>query len=127
MKYWEVIKELTEDPTKKFEAKLSSTGGTLRMSVDSGIPRYFKFDVFYNKKLIVQSLNGGAFNGNLALDVDWQLVPQPVTWQEAIQAWADGKKISHSYLGYNNRFDFEDSNYMMSVDKIKEAEWYVED
>ena len=79
---------------------------------------------------------GGAFNSNVRIDLDWQLVhepvtweliPQRVTWQEALQAWADGKKISYSYMGYDKRFDFENSNYMMSVDKIKKAEWYVED
>lgn len=126
MKYWEVIQALTIDPTKKFEAKLSS-GWTLRMSVNTGVSRYFKFDVFYDKKLIDPSSDRGRFNGNLALDDDWQLVPQPVTWQEALQAWAEGKKISFSYAGYDNRFDFEASNYTMSVDKIKKAEWYVED
>ena len=89
--------------------------------------KYYKFEIFNGKRLIDQSRGAGAFNGNVALGLDWRLVPQRVTWQEALQAWADGKKISFSYMGYDDRFDFEDSNYMMSVDKIKKAEWYVED
>lgn len=126
MKYWEVVKELTEDPTKKFEAKLSSRW-TLRMSVNTAISSYFRFDIFYDGKLIDQSSDRGAFNGNVSLDDEWQLVRQPVTWQEAIRAWAEGKTISYSYMGRNRQFLFEDSHTLMSVEKIKNAEWYVED
>ena len=58
----------------------------------------------------------------------WYEVRQPVTWQEAIEAWADGKKISYSYGGYDRQLPFEDSNAMMlTIQKIKEAEWYVEE
>ena len=28
---------------------------------------------------------------------DWQLVREPVTWQEALQAWVDGKTIKCEY------------------------------
>ena len=95
MKLWEVIKELTEDPKKKFEAKLlESKDLRAYMMVVTGFSRYFKFEVFDGKRLIDQSLVGGGFNGNVALNLDWQLVRQPVTWQEAIQAWMDGKKVA---------------------------------
>lgn len=57
----------------------------------------------------------------------WYEVKQPVTWQEAIRAWAEGKTISYSYMGRNRQFLFEDSHTLMSVEKIKNAEWYVED
>ena len=119
MKLWEVIKALTEDPTKKFE--LSDRGIRERIGSDGSYLCY---------SMISQGMvsDGAALEDNVDVNNNnWQLVRQPVTWQEAIQAWADGKKISFSYMGYDNRFDFEDSNYMMSVDKIKKAEWYVED
>ena len=128
MKLWEVVKELTEDPTKMFEAKLlESKGWIVRMRVDTGFSRYFKFDVFNGKKLIDQSLAGGGFNGNVAFGLDWQLVRQPVTWQEAIQAWADGKVVSYKYSYNEMMYAFQDSNRMLSIEKIKDAAWYVED
>ena len=52
MKLWEVIKALTEDPTKKFEAKLASKDWTACMRVDTGFSRYFKFEVFNGERLI---------------------------------------------------------------------------
>ena len=71
--------------------------------------------------------NVQEYNENVALNLPWQLVQQPVTWEEAIEAWVDGKKVSYSYMGYNKRFPFEDYNTMMRPEKIKNAEWYVED
>ena len=127
MKLWEVIKELTEDPKKKFEATLDCTSNTVRMRVETGVSRYFKFEVFNGSKLIEQSYNGGAFNGNVALGLDWHEVKQPVPWQEAIQAWADGKKVRYKYPDDKTMYPFEDTNKMLSIEKIKTADWYVED
>lgn len=126
MKLWQAMRLLEENPTDVYEAQLNEVWKA-RMTVNTGFSRYYNFEVFNGKRLIDQSLDGGAFNGNVALGLNWQLVHQPVTWQEAIEAWADGKKISYSYMGYDKRFDFEDSNNTMSIEKIKNAEWYVED
>jgi hypothetical protein len=35
----------------------------------------------------------GRFNGNIYIMREWELVEEPVTWQEAIQAWANGSAI----------------------------------
>ena len=132
MEYWEVVKELKEDAKKKFEAKLESTGWTVRMSVDTRLSRYFMFEVFNGARLIDQSCNGGAFNGNVALDLDWQLVRQPVTWQEAIQAWADGKTIKTESSDGIRTYK-RTTNSLQSVlggvtkDEILNGKWYVED
>ena len=94
MKLWEVIKELMEHPHQVFESDLlENKGWKARMKVERGASRYFKFEVFNGTRLIDQSCNGGALNGNIALDLDWQLVRHPVTWQEAIKAWAEGKTV----------------------------------
>ena len=130
MKLWEVIKELTEDPKKKFEAKLlESKDCIVRMRVVTGFSRYFKFEVFDGKRLIDQSLNGGAFNGNVALDLDWQLVRQPVTWQEAIQAWADGKVVyvKNKAGGRVFRHGGEGETMYLLQSEIATGIWYVED
>lgn len=125
MKYLEVIKELTEDPTKKFEAKLSSRW-TMRMSVNAAISRYFRFEVFYDNELIDQSSDRGAFNGNVALDDDWHPVPQPVTWQEAIEAWGNGRTIKKCFPNSEQTYPKESAIYLTNND-IKNAIWYVED
>lgn len=128
MKLWEAMKLLEENPTDVYEAKMNvREGWKARMTVKEGFGGYYNFEVFKGKKLIEQSLGGGAFNDNAAMNLDWKLVKQPVTWQEAIEAWADGKTISYSYKDGDIRFPFEDSNTMLSVEKIKIAKWYVED
>lgn len=44
--------------------------------------------------LVLRELDGKPSNiVCLYLDRDWQLARQPVTWQEALQAWLDGKDI----------------------------------
>ncbi len=119
MKFWEVIKELTDDPTKKFE--LSDRGSRERIGSDGNYLRYSRIDHGMVS-------DGPALEDNVDVNNnDWQLVRQPVTWQEAIQAWVAGKKVSYSYMGYDKRFLFEDSNTMMSTEKVKNAEWYVEE
>ena len=126
MKLWNAMKLLDENQTDVYEAKMNE-GWKARMTVKDGFGGYYDFEVFKGKSLIDSSLGGGEFNGNAALNLDWQLVRQPVTWHEAIQAWVDGKTISYSYMGYDKRFPFEDSNTMMTIEKVKNAEWYVED
>ena len=126
MKLWKVMKLLDENPTDVYEASLNY-GFKVRMTVKQiGFGVYYYFEVFNGKELVDQSL-GGGFNENVALDLEWQLVRQTVTWQEAIEAWVDGNTISYSYMGYDKRFPFEDSNTMMTIEKVKNAEWYVED
>ena len=147
MKLWEAMRLLEEDPAKVCEANQQCKGLTVRMRVDAGFAKYFKFEVFNGARLIDQSLGGGAFNGNVALGLDWQIVRQPITWQEAIQAWADGKKVaweedtdvwedadrrvfdrkkSRSIPKYQNQFLDQDGEAVM-VRMISGGEWYVED
>ena len=125
MKFWEVIKELTDDPTKKFEAKLSSRW-TMRMSVNTAISRYFRFEIFYDNELIDQSSDRGAFNGNVALDLDWHLVRQPVTWQEAIEAWGDGRTIKKCFQSSEQWYLSETTIHLTKNDVVN-GTWYVED
>ena len=126
MRLWEVMRLLEENPTNVYEAKLSEVG-TVRITVKKGFSRYYKFEVFNGKKLIDQSLGGGAFNGNGALDLDWQFVKQPVTWQEAIQAGADNKRV---WCEFNNQ-SWSVPELVVHHLYLKKAleigKWYVED
>lgn len=126
MKLWKAMKLLDENPTDVYVAELASIGWTVRMTVEDELRGYYHFEVFNGKRLIDQSLGGGAFNGNVALNLDWQLVRQPVPWHEAVTAWACGNKV---------RVELDGGKYMfqgfgglaIARHAINEGTWYVED
>lgn len=89
MKLWEVIKELSENPKKKFEYIFGNQKHVLKCS-NMG---YFYLDIYYDNEIVESKTAMGGFNGNIDIKWSWQEVKQPVTWQEAIQAWLDGKRI----------------------------------
>ena len=85
----EMMAMLEKNPKLKFES--SNTFGKETFHCDDG---YLLYTVFSgNGNPIPEKMGGGKFNGNFILNTLWQLVRQPVTWQEAIQAWAEGKTI----------------------------------
>ena len=131
MKLWEAMWLLEENPTNVYEAQLSYHGWTAQMRVSTGPSRYFKFEVFNGAILIDQSHNGGAFNGNVALDLDWRLVRQPVTWQEAIQAWMEGNRVTVEYELFggvvkHGKLPFGE-NISVNRNELIQGKWYVED
>ena len=132
MKLWEVIKALTEDPTKKFERKdrykhwvigTDVVGGAI-----SGETYYFMLDCDGEDSYG----DAGKFNGNLANNEDdWQLVRQPVTWQEAIQAWMEGNRVTVEYewvggIAKHVKPPFGE-NISVNRNELIEGTWYVED
>ena len=127
MEYWEVVKELKDDPKKKFEAKMKSKDFTVRMTVKKGLGGYYHFEIFNGERLIDQSLGSGGFNGNVCLELDWKPVHQTVTWQEAIQEFAKGKKLIVKF--HNQEWTLSElvelPNYLDVA--ITKGEWYVED
>ena len=96
------------------------------MRVDTGFSRYFRFEVFNGARLIDQSHNGGAFNGNVALDLDWQLVRQSVTWQEAIEAWGEGHTIKKCFPNSEQTYPSGTTIHLTKNDVVNGI-WYVED
>ena len=131
MKLWEVLKALEENPEKVFKGNLSCGFKTL-MRVRDG---YFDLKIFnLSGELIPQEKKGGVFNENLRLSLDWQELKQPVSWQEAIEAWANGKTIGVTQKDIEKRF-YEGKDYLLrdqhgysvSEDEIAEGTWYIED
>ena len=121
MKLWEVIKALTEDPTKKFEMsdvvyqrmeRIGSDGNRLWYSrTDNGI-----------------SSSGAVLEDNVDLNNNnWQLVRKPVTWQEAIQAWVAGRIVSVKVGGCKYKLTHDDDIFGLSERMINLGIWYVED
>ena len=134
MKFWEVLKELTEDPTKRFERKDRYKHWIIGTDVVDGEiiceTYYFMLDCDGEDSFG----DAGGFSGNIASNEDdWQLVRQPVTWQEAIKAWAEGKTViventcdKRKYDGKKNFLKDEYGNPMGSWD-ITNGTWYIED
>jgi len=63
--------------------------------------------------------------------MEWELVPKEVTWQEAISAWLDGKKVH--YVINNNKVYLVDSFYLrvdgarpISKDELSKCKWFIE-
>lgn len=112
MKLWEVLKELEENPMKVFEHESLDQ----RAFVSGGLI----IEEGQHRKLIYMN--------------DWQEVKQPVTWQEAIEAWADGKKIrcvigkAEYIFGRSPYREFQDQNdYGLAPEHITKGTWYIED
>ena len=123
MKQWEVMRLLEENPAKVYEAKMKCDY-TARMGVNGG---YYWFEIFDGEALIGQYRGDGAFNGNAGLYLDWHEAKQSVTWQEAIQEFAKGKKL---IVKLNNQewtlgALVELTNYLDIA--ITKGKWYVED
>jgi hypothetical protein len=123
MKTWEMLKELTENPKKRFKRKnwegvyICSKNGFI---CDSNGDRYGIYDV-------MEDLDGG-----------WEELPREVTWQEALEAWANGKTVKCAARGYDNIYqkydvvdDCDDPFLLDEVGnpldayEILEGKWYI--
>ena len=136
MKLWEVIKELTEDPTKKFEKfEQREPDWVETIGWEDGF-------LIYTSEFRGEVIDRGGITENADLnESDWQLVRQPVTWQEAIQVWADGKKVAWEEDADRRVFDRNKSwpiskyqNHLLdqegdavTVRMISGGKWYAED
>ncbi len=119
MKLWEVIKELTEDPTKKFEQREPDWVETI--GCEDGF-------LIYASEFRGELIDRGGITENADLnESDWQLVRQPVTWQEAIEAWGAGRIVSVVVGGYKYKLTHDDSIFGLSERMINLGTWYVED
>lgn len=113
MKTWEMIKEITEDPSKEFVRELD--GLHIKTNKDG--------------ELIWDS--GYQF---IRLGHEWKEVKKPVDFIEAVKALQEGKNI---YSEYGNRiYHYRSKPYKGLIDlnknpvasyEILHGEWYIED
>lgn len=127
MKFWEVVKKITDDPTKVAIGYLTEKGWRVELRVETGHSRYFKFNVFDGSREINQSCPGGAFNGNVAVNLEWEIERKMVTWQDAIKSWACGNVVSVEVGGCKFRLTHDDSIFSLSGRMINIGTWYVEE
>lgn len=85
---------------------------------------------------IPKDYSGGNFEGNVTVYQDWQLVREPVPWQEAIQAALDGKRvICEGCKGCSPKFQclnrdrgiIGKGGWNPCLDQIKTGTWYIEE
>ena len=120
MKYWEIVKSLSENPSWSGAAAIDSIRYELYVD-DSGTLQ----SATYYLKLGTKGTSIGKA-GNIDFD-GWEIVHQPVTWQEAIQAWAAGKIVSVEIGGRKFELMHDDSVFGPSKRMINLGTWYVED
>jgi hypothetical protein len=119
MKTWEMLKELTENPKKRFKRKnweevyICSKNGFI---CDSNGDRYGIYDV-------MEDLDGG-----------WEELPREVTWQEAIEAWInkerievwrEGSLVYRSTPGYKLGASEKNESYHLDRSDFAKGVWYV--
>ena len=121
MKLWEVMKKLDENPNKRFKHALGSIIGFA-----DNVLQWLEKDGEIIEPFLVRDRRSGTGICHNTGD-DWQEVKQPVTWQEAIQEFAKGKKL---IVKLNNQewtlgALVELTNYLDIA--ITKGKWYVED
>ena len=119
-----MLKELTENPSKNkiFEAK-NKFGDRYQMLRDGA--GYFELTVFNaDGKSISSDVPAGGFDGNIHQDYNWEEVPQEVTWQEAVQAWANGAKV-HLINKAGGHVSRQGGDMHLYADEITKGKWYI--
>ena len=95
MKTSEMIAMLEKNPKLRF--RCNGPGGTVHF-VTTSHEKYYKQEALFQGMVRTDEFDkplppGLRFFGNVAIDSEWELVPHPVPWQEALQAWTEGKTI----------------------------------
>lgn len=115
-KTWEVVKILMENPRLRFEAKINKKKSNMWIDTDGDLA----MDV-------VKTAPDYPITDNEWLNAEWHLVETPVTWQEALQAWAEEKTvickfndINEEYICLSNDYDTHLTRY-----QILYGQWFI--
>ena len=127
MKLWEVMRLLEEDPSRRFEYQDNQKKWILYADAGCYDDRVFcLLDCRGHEGELKTGYRIGSLHGNLSTLDNWQPVRQPVTWQEAIQAWGAGKTIRLVMLGWEQVW--RPTNAVeLNQSRIKDGNWYVEE
>ena len=122
MKLWEVMKKLDENPNKRFKHELGSIIGFA-----DNVLQWLEKDGEIIEPFLVRDRRSGTGICHNTGD-GWQEVKQPVTWQEAIQAWAEGKTVTVLTLfGFGSREVKKSRGSSITEYEITKGVWYVGD
>lgn len=131
MKFSDVIRELENNPEKEFQ-HIDTHNEKCVIKTDED---YYIFKIYNsNGNLIESTRPGGGFNENLNIYFnDWEEVRRSVSWQEAIQAWIEGKTIcvqehtlEYTYTRDKNQnlVALEDG-LPLHISELKTGTWYI--
>lgn len=118
-KTWEVVKILMENPRLRFEAKINKKKSNMWIDTDGDLV----MDV-------VKTAPDYPITDNEWLNAEWQLVETPVTWQEALQALIDGKRVKCicdvDFCDFNDNCCYFSLNHPdMCIHGLKHGQWFI--
>lgn len=121
IKTWEMIKALTENPKLRFKTGLNSF---VQVNKEDGSIIWTNKDGSNVGSLVDRFIlysNGPCYDN---LHIDWELVREPVPWQEALQAWIDGKEVIREMTGTSCIFSKNNSFTVGRIELI-EGKWFI--
>jgi len=107
-----------ENPRLRFEAKINKKKSNMWIDTDGDLA----MDV-------VKTAPDYPITDNEWLNAEWHLVETPVTWQEALQAWAEEKTVickfndineEYSETCFSNNYDTPLTRY-----QILYGQWFI--
>lgn len=118
-KTWEVVKILMDNPRLRFEAKINKKKSNMWIDTDGDLA----MDV-------VKTAPDYPITDNEWLNAEWQLVETPVTWQEALQAFIDGKRVKCicdvDFCDFNDNCCYFSLNQPdMCIHGLKHGQWFI--
>jgi hypothetical protein len=117
MKTWEIMRELTENPNKKFRKDTWADG--IWITID-------EYGYLIDED--------GELLGMPSINEEWEEVPREVTWQEALEAWInkerievwrEGSLVYRSNPGYKLGASEKDKGYHFDRSDFTKGIWYI--
>lgn len=115
IKTWEVIKALSENPKLKF------ANGCHVLKISDITKRIVWDNKSGEDPFIIFSNAPGAVDN---LHIDWELVPEEVTWQEALEAWVKGESVMRKLDGTSCIFRATTS-FAVSRAELIRGQWFI--
>jgi hypothetical protein len=131
----EAIAMLEKNPKAKY---ISMCGGNkYELSAGGMTGNYFVFTAYNrNNEKIEPDIPAGGFNYNIPVDLEWELIQEPVDFLTAVKAYSEGKTIrseqedgaSEIYsckCGIISMFEGEKGT-ILNCKEVLKAKWYIE-
>ncbi|NLY46833.1 MAG: hypothetical protein GX053_12730 [Tissierella sp.] len=117
MKIWEMIKELTENPDKKFTNNRANKGSYVALDEDKTLCWFG------------EGQRGQSFLANFLRDDEWEEVKEPVDFMTAFRAWREENKTIICKIDKDSTVAYEGNrtNFSFHAECIASGKWYIED
>ena len=116
LKTWEMLRELGENPLLKFK---DNSGSAVGISDKTGRVVWLNGD--REEVFIIYSHAPGRVDN---LHLDWELVPQEIPWQEALEQWVKGKSVIRELNGTTCLFT-KDNCFGVSRKELINRKWFL--